>query len=683
LSSREASKMGDESRDYTSLERRVRRVIDHSYDKYGSRTDEMWVEGERSIYLDLDDVYAVDEELAKKLVKNPIDILPVFSDVFTQWVNTRRGAFGEIDKIEIKIRGYSQETSIRRIADERLGTLVLVTGVIVKASNIYKRVEKSHYICEKCGEGFKVKQDLQRKYVEKPAGCPFCDNRRGFKHDPYESVFIKEQKLVVQEKPKDIPPGQMPFGVDTYVRGDMTGNYNPGDRVKIIGILHTQPVSKNNQSYNTFLVANCIEKISAGLETLELSAEDKKRIKELSEASDVHRKIRGSIAPSIYGYPRIKEAIMYQLFGGMPKSMPDTRIRGDINILLVGDPGVGKSQILRYTSRVSPRGILTTGKGSTAAGLTAAAVKEKEGGFSLEAGALVLADKGLVAIDEFEKMRADDRNAIHPAMEQQVVSIAKGGIVAELNARCSVLAAANPTNGRYNPYESLKENLKELPVTLLNRFDLIFIVRDIVDYERDEETIKHMRKMSKMQSVETALDTEMLRKYIAYAKQINPLIPDEVYDLLDGFYHKMRGSNKDQQKPLSITPRQYESLTRLTEASARVSLREKATIEDGKAAIDIMTHFLSTAGIDPETGEIDVDTIEVGISRTMQEKRNKILNAVKTSEKAQSEQIAEKSELYDDLVDSGMSPSDIKKILKQLKRDGLIYEPRPGYYKTT
>src|SRR2546425_3577646 len=271
-------------------------------------------------------------------------------------------------------------------------------------------------------------------------------------------------------------------------------------------------------------------------------------------------------------------------------------MRGDENVLLIGDPGTAKSQLLQYVARIAPRGLYTSGRGTTAAGLTAAVLREKTGGMILEAGALVLADKGVACIDELDKMRPDDRVAIHEALEQQTVSVAKGGIVATLNARAAVLAAANPSLGRYEPHRNVSENIN-LPVTILSRFDLIFIIKDQPEPDYDSRMSEHILALHRSKvSPETApFAPEFLRKYISYAKRITPVLtPEAVIELRD-FYLKMR-SKGGEEAAVAITPRQIEALIRISEARARAFLRDTLTGEDAKRAIRIMTVSLSDGG---------------------------------------------------------------------------------------
>ncbi|MEM2961246.1 MAG: minichromosome maintenance protein MCM, partial [Candidatus Bathyarchaeia archaeon] len=297
----------------------------------------------------------------------------------------------------------------------------------------------------------------------------------------------------------------------------------PGDRVFVVGVVGAEatsyPRTGKTRAFTLYLDANFIEAAGKEAESLFISPEEEEQILRLAKDPWIHQKVIRSIAPSIYGYEHIKEAIMYLLFGGVPKSLPDINIRGEINTLLIGDPGTAKSQLLRYVQRIAPRGLYTSGRGTTAAGLTAAVLPSPTGGMTLEAGALVLADKGIACIDEIDKMRAEDRVAIHEAMEQHTISVAKGGIVATLNARTAILAAANPALGRYDPYRTVAENIS-LPVTILSRFDLIFVLRDVPEKEYDAQMSEHLLKlhMKEAPPAEPPIPPELLRKYIAYAK---------------------------------------------------------------------------------------------------------------------------------------------------------------------
>ena len=313
------------------------------------------------------------------------------------------------------------------------------------------------------------------------------------------------------------------------VGDDIVDVARPGDHVGIVGIVRAfAPSLMGMGKLRTFILqldANSIEVLGKEPETSPPTPEEEEKMHALAKDPWVHRKIISSIAPSIFGYEHIKEAIMYLLFGGVSKSLPDVNIRGEMNALLIGDPGTAKIQLLQYVARIAPRGLYTSGRGTTAAGLTAAVVREKGGSMRLEAGALVLADKGIACIDEMDKMRPEDRVAIHEAMEQHTVSVAKGGIVATLNARTAVLAAANPSLGRYEPNRTVAENVP-LPVTILSRFDLIFVLRDVPNKESDGKMSQHILEIHRrgVSPVEAPVDAELLRKYVSYAKGIKPVL---------------------------------------------------------------------------------------------------------------------------------------------------------------
>jgi len=401
----------------------------------------------------------------------------------------------------------------------------MVTGIIVRATSIQPFILKAAFTCGQCGETLLLDQTDQ--FLKTPRECSTCGSRRGFELNAKESVFIDSQRFAIQERPEELPAGQLPRQVNVELRDDIVDITRPGDRVSITGVLNLIRKQTRGGTLRVFdftLEANNVAVSGREMELLEITEEDEEEIREIASDPWVHRRLLQSIAPSIFGLDSIKESILYLLFNGVSKNLPDVRIRGDINVLLVGDPGTGKSQLLGFAAKVAPRGLITTGRGSTAAGLTAAVVREGgTGSFVLEAGALVLGDKGVVCIDEMDKMRDEDRGAIHPAMEQQVVSIAKGGIVATLNARTSILAAANPTLGRYNPYQTIAQNIS-LPVTLLSRFDLIFVLRDIPEKERDNRMAEHILRLHLTASSPdtTHLNTEILRKYISYARRIDP-----------------------------------------------------------------------------------------------------------------------------------------------------------------
>ncbi|MEM0316041.1 MAG: minichromosome maintenance protein MCM, partial [Archaeoglobaceae archaeon] len=445
-----------------------------------------------------------------------------------------------------------------------------------------------------------------------------------------------------------------------------------------------------------YLEGNSIEIVQQEYEEFEITEADKERILALARSDDIYEKIVKTIAPSIYGYEDIKLAIALQLFGGVPKKLPDgTEIRGDIHILLVGDPGVAKSQLLRFVHRIAPRSIYTTGKGTTTAGLTATAVRDEvDGRWTLEAGALVLADKGIALVDEIDKMRKEDRSALHEALEQQTISVAKAGINAILKARCALLAAANPKYGRFDRFSPIAEQI-ELSPTLLSRFDLIFVLTDEPEIEKDKRLAEHilnihqlgetLEKMklvgeeSRIANIVPAIDPELFRKYIAYAKNFFPILSEEAKKRIEDYYISLRSKAKEN-SPVPITARQLESVIRLAEASARVRLSEVVTAEDVDRVTKIMERSLAQIAVDPETGELDID---FAFSGTSKRQRDRIWTMKKIIEELEdlSENGAPEEEVVKRAESEGIDEAKAKEILSKLRINGEIFSPKFGFYR--
>ena len=569
-----------------------------------------------------------------------------------------------------------------------MGKLVMIEGIVVRATPVRPMVMRAVFKCKRCGTPTPV--DQSGAFLKAPFECsdPACRQKGPFQFVQDESTFIDSQDLRLQERPEDLPPGQLPRTLNVKLVGaEIVDLARPGDHVSIVGIVRAVAPSRPGigklRTFILHLDANSLEVLGKEPEATLLSAEEEEKIQKLAKDPWVHRKIMGSIAPSIYGYEHIKEAIMYLLFGGVSKALPDITVRGEMNALLIGDPGTAKSQLLQYVSRIAPRGLYTSGRGTTAAGLTAAVIREKGGSMSLEAGALVLADKGIACIDEMDKMRPEDRVAIHEAMEQHTVSVAKGGIVATLNARTAILAAANPTLGRYEPHRTVAENIS-LPVTILSRFDLIFVLRDVPDREADSRMTEHILQIHRkgVTPTESPIAAELLRKYISYARAIRPVLSQDALKRLKEFYLSMRGASESEGSPVAITARQLESLVRVAEARARVALRKQVTAEDAEGAIALMKRSLEEVGIDVSSLKMDIDLIMTGKPKSVRDRLHVILSVLMELEKKTG--LVEKDLLVNELeMQHGIPRGEIERMLGQLLREGTIYEPREGHLKKT
>jgi replicative DNA helicase Mcm len=657
--------------------------------KYRKRIRQMALTGKESITVDFEELFAYDQALAERLLEKPDDFLQHANNAAYAQLGIEDQEYAEkMEKITVRITQLLGKEQLRKLGSKQMGKLVMIEGIVVRATPVRPMVMQASFKCKRCGTVTRIEQT--GAFLRAPFECsdPSCRQKGPFEFVQEESNFIDSQDLRLQERPEDLPPGQLPRVLNVKLVGtEIVDLARPGDHVAIVGIVRALAPSRPGigklRTFILHLDANSLEVLGKEPESSPPSPEEEEKILEIAKDPLVHQKIMNSIAPSIYGYEHIKEAIMYLLFGGVSKALPDITIRGEMNALLIGDPGTAKSQLLQYVSRIAPRGLYTSGRGTTAAGLTAAVIREKGGSMSLEAGALVLADKGIACIDEMDKMRPEDRVAIHEAMEQHTVSVAKGGIVATLNARTAILAAANPALGRYEPHRTVAENIS-LPVTILSRFDLIFVLRDIPNKEADTKMSEHILEIHRRGAspVEAQVPAELMRKYVSYAKSIKPVLSSDALKRLGDFYLAMRAASETEGSPVAITARQLESLVRVAEARARVALKEEVSAEDAEAAIAIMKRSLEEVGIDISSYKMDIDLIMTGKPKSVRDKMQVVLSTLMAMERETG--IVEKTLLVSELESKyNVSRVESERILGQLLREGTIYEPREGCLKKT
>jgi len=657
-------------------------------EKYRQRISQLAVSGKTSLIVEFEDILTFDHRLADKLLEKPEEYLRHADNAAQNQLAIEAPEYAEKQKITVRIVRLLEPTPLRKLGAAHIGKLVMIEGIVVRSTPVRPMVMRAAFKCRGCGNITYVEQT--GPFLKAPFACadPSCRRKGPFDFVQEESSFIDSQDLRIQERPEDLPPGQLPRTLHVKLIGsEIVDVARPGDHVSIVGMVRaaapTMPKVGKLRTFVLHLDANSIEVLGKEPEATLPSPEEEKQILELAKDPWIHRKIINSIAPSIYGYEHVKEAIMYLLFGGVPKTLPDITIRGELNVLLIGDPGTAKSQLLQYVARVAPRGLYTSGRGTTAAGLTAAVIREKGGGMSLEAGALVLADKGVACIDEIDKMRPEDRVAIHEAMEQHTVSVAKGGIVATLNARTAILAAANPALGRYEQRRTIAENIS-LPVTILSRFDLIFVLRDVPNKDVDSKMSEHILEIHRkgLTPLEPPIPLELLKKYISYAKGIKPVLTNEALQRLKDFYLAMRSASESEGSPIAITARQLESLVRLAEARARAALRTEVLVEDAEAAINIMKRSLEEVGIDLSSYKFDIDLIMTGKPKSLRDKLQTLLSVLTEMEKEIG--MVEKVALINRLETEYKIPrNEVERLIAQLQREGTIYEPREGYLKKT
>jgi len=639
--------------------------------------------GDKFLIVNFSDLGKFNLELAQDILENPEDSVRACEIAIEQF------DFQGIKNFKIRFKNLpkTQEVMIRNIRSLHLSKLVQVTGIVRQKSPVRPQVTSAKFECPSCGNTMTVLQ-LDTKFRE-PTKCG-CGRKGKFRLLGQE--MIDAQKIVLEEAAEDIEGSEQPKRIDVFLKGDLVSplsekRTNPGSKNILVGILKEVPlIGKDGGKLTRFdlmIEANYIESVAEDFSELNITEEEIKEIKELGEDPKVFKKLMGSIAPSIYGHDRVKEALTLQLFGGVRKNKDDRSItRGDIHILLIGDPGSGKSQMLKRISIVAPKSRYVSGKGASAAGLTATVVKDEFlRGYALEAGALVLTNKGICCIDELDKMTKEDTSAMHEALEQQTISINKANISATLRAETTVLAAANPKFGRFDPYELIAKQI-ELPSTLINRFDLIFPIRDLPNKAKDEKTADFILQLHKRASGgEAELQTDFLKRYIAYAKQnYNPQLTDEALEEIKEYYVKMRstGDEEGAYKAIPISARQLEALIRLSEASARARLSHKVLKSDAKRAIELVHFCLTQIGVDPETGKIDIDRITTGIPASQRSNISIVKEIIRDLEAQIGKQIP-----ADDILlkakEKGMDPDKAEEILDMLKKEGVIFAPRAGF----
>lgn len=667
---------------------------------------------QKSIEISYWDIDFFDSEFAEYLLAKPynsiynaeqaiIDLLP--ADIVDKGV-----------QLHVRIKKLPDETAligIRELRAENMGKFIAVEGLVRKATEVRPMLRQAVFQCMRCYAIIKVPQESTvfnepQECLKEQGGCGRTAASTAFKLLTEKSQFIDSQKLEIQESPEGLRAGAQPERLTMFIEDDITGEVAPGDRVIVNGILRSQQrvtrLRGKSTLFDIYIEGNSIELEEKEFEDVKINEKEVKKILDLGKDPKVYDLIIDSVAPSIYGMNIEKEALALQLFGGVTKHMPDeTRIRGDIHILLVGDPGTAKSQLLEYISHLSPRGVYASGKSTSAAGLTAAAVRDDfgEGRWTLEAGALVLADGGIACVDEIDKMSNQDRSALHEAMEQQEIHVAKAGITAALKSRCALLAAANPKYGRFDEYRPISDQI-DMPPALLSRFDVIFPVKDKPDKAQDLSMAEHILRShlggeikehrngsddpkftkededSVLKAVEPILKAEFLRKYVAFARRnIYPVLTQDAIQELADFYVSLRTQETTSETgAIAITPRQLEALVRISEASARMRLSEQISGEDTARAIKIAQYYLMRVSSD--SGILDIDIITTGVSHTQRNRIIELTEIIRGLSEGDKSGAANEDDVILEGEGKGYEREQIKKDLEKLLHDGRIFKPK-------
>ncbi|RBR03459.1 hypothetical protein FVER53590_00961 [Fusarium verticillioides] len=566
--------------------------------------------------------------------------------------------------------GLDKTTNLRDLNPSDMDRLISIKGLVIRTTPVIPDMKDAFFRCNVCNHSVNV--GLDRGKIREPTECPreICKSKNSMLIVHNRCSFEDKQVIKLQETPDAVPAGQTPHSVSVCVYNELVDFCKAGDRVELTGIFRVSPVRVNprqralksvHKTYVDVLHIQKVDKKRMGAdpstlgvageeeaeagengieETRKITIEDEEKIRETAARDDIYELLARSLAPSIYEMDDVKKGILLQLFGGTNKTFQkggSPKYRGDINVLLCGDPSTAKSQMLSYVHKIAPRGVYTSGKGSSAVGLTAYVTRDPETRqLVLESGALVLSDGGVCCIDEFDKMSDATRSVLHEVMEQQTVSVAKAGIITTLNARTSILASANPIGSRYNPDLPVPQNI-DLPPTLLSRFDLVYLILDNADEKNDRRLAKHLLSLyleDKPQSAPNKNDilpVEFLTLYISYARsKIQPTISQEAAQELVDCYVAMRSLGQDVRaadKRITATTRQLESMIRLSEAHAKMRLAETVTRDDVREANRLIQSALKTAATDAQ-GRIDMSLLTEGTSAADRKRRDELRTAL-------------------------------------------------------
>ncbi|RWS29004.1 DNA replication licensing factor mcm4-like protein, partial [Leptotrombidium deliense] len=614
---------------------------------YLQKLEEIYTLEDPFLNVNCSHIYQFDKELYHQLINYPQEVIPTFDMAahelfFTLYPNAQLP-----HQINVRPFNVVKTSNLRTLNPEDINQLLTISGMVIRTSNLIPEMREAFFECTNCN--WNVTVEVDRGRINEPTVCGHCNTAHSCRLIHNRSKFIDRQQIKLQESPDEMPAGQTPYTILLFACADLVDAVQPGDRVTVTGIYRATPIRVNPRKqtvksvFRTHVDAVHYRKIDNkrlhdDAKECNFTASRIDKLKTLSRYDDIYDRLAYALAPSIYEHEDIKKGILLQLFGGTKgelNSSPNgerTHFRSEINILLCGDPGTSKSQLLQYVYNLVPRGYYTSGKGSSAVGLTAYITKDPDSRqLILQTGALVLSDGGICCIDEFDKMNDSTRSVLHEVMEQQTMSIAKAGIVCQLNARTSVLAAANPVESQWNKNKTIIENI-QLPHTLLSRFDLIFLLLDPQNEAYDRRLAKHLVSLyyrSREEEEEELLDMNLLKDYIAYARNfVNPRLSEAAAQRLIHDYVEMRkaGSGKGQ---ISAYPRQLESLIRLAEAHARVRLSNTVEVPDVEEARRLHREAIKQSATDPASGKIDISILTTGMSSSFRKKRADIADAIK------------------------------------------------------
>ena len=618
--------------------------------------------------IDFDKLYDLDMDIAFNLVSEP----KKFFDNARNYIRPVTLSDGTLVVKEIQVKNLVQTTPIRNIKSEHINKMLQLESMVTTTSIPYSVITKAVFECPKCLNEITVEQDGFDLRV--PVKCS-CNNKRNFLLLHEKCDYDDMQLIMLQERPEELPAGEIPEPLFCYLKGDLIRSASPGDRATITGLVSTQP-TKKKMSFDRIFNANYVETHNKDNSEYEFTEEHVAEFIKISEMNDLDDVLINSYAPHIFGWRHVKQAHLYALTGSPPMVDDNATIRGDIHVLMVGDAGVSKSQLLKFDQLLANRSVFTSGRGASGVGLTASLVKINDR-FMLVPGSMALADKGICLIDEGEKMNEVDMEAIHTPLEDQIIRIDKADIHTTLNSRCSVVMACNPNTGKYVQGKPLRENI-DFKDTLLSRFDLIFVMIDMKNEDIDDSIADAILGLGEAEKT-PPLNIATLKNYIQYSKRFKPTISKK-----DKLYIKKLFLEKRVDE--EATWRHLNSIQRISKARARSHLREEVSTEDIDVAYKLLRISIEEAWTDPFTGEIDINPM-IGMTSKSVKKQGEylplIVEHLLETDDAVMDATGKKHVSRNALVDMLMENPNIDKIranevIDYAKGAGLIYYPSPG-----
>lgn len=629
-----------------------------------------------------------DFELGETLLKFPQDVTSILEISLKESLSLPKAP-----KIWLTSLPNTENVLVRDIRSEHIGKLIHLEGIVRRKTDVRPRLLHLEYLCTNPSCPFS-EEKLKIPQIEDKArtikSCPKCKSPVDLIH----KELVDAQSLILEELPEQLEnSADQPKRLNILLKEELVSPFkdsksNPGAKIYVVGFVKEVPIPTRTggESINFELVIDAlyIDLMEEDFSEVNITQEEEEQIKEISKKDDVREILTRNFAPSIYGSERIKEAILLQQFGGSVNMKGDgVKTRGDIHILLIGDPGAAKSQMLKAATRIAPKASFVSGKSASAAGLTATVLKDElTKGWALEAGAMVLASGGLCAIDELDKMSDEDTSAMHEALEQQTISIAKANIRATLRCETTVLGAANPKLGRFDPYGDIGKQIN-FPPALMSRFDLIFILRDEPDKKMDDLIANHILQAHKDKSKTISdLTPEFMKKYLSYARKLSPQLTQEAIEKIKEFYVQIRnasGSEEGHVKSVPITARQLEAIVRIAQGFAKMRLDEVVSAKYAEEAIDLLMYCLKAIGVDPKTGEMDIDRITTGVTTSARATYGKMMKIIdKLNEEAPEITF---DALIEEAEKQGIPRAEAEKLIMKIKSEGVIFEPRKNLFK--